>query len=483
MAGLIDQGFILKRFTELLTEGRTKATDIFQDLVSPGDSVDTSDSSLLGRLIALKTDSEAELWETMQQVYSAFDPNSAVGIALDNLVAYGGLVREEQTYSTAQVLVTGDINVTIPAGSRFSTSSSSVQWQLVADTILNAANASGISVYPSTVANTTTYIINYSTSNTTNTITYTSTTGTTRESINNGLLAVINSSHPTLVANITGAANTSTLNIMRDDEFSTVTFSTSSTLAISKVTKVAEIQATTVGPVEAETGTITTIISSMLGLDSVINIGPASLGTNRETDEELRNRFRASKYLKASNSIESLFSALFEIDSVEQVRIYENDTDNVDSLGVPPHSFLPIVLGGLGSDIANTIWTKKPMGIESAGDIIVQVFDSQGFGHNIGYSRPDPVPIYITIEITALGSFPATGPDEIRSAIIEYFVNNQGIGDDVVYSRLYTPINSVPNFQVDSLLIGTSASPTGQSNIVINFDQIATISASNINII
>ncbi len=120
---------------------------------------------------------------------------------------------------------------------------------------------------------------------------------------------------------------------------------------------------------EAETGTITTIISSMLGLDSVINIGPASLGTNRETDEELRNRFRVSKYLKASNSIESLFSALFEIDSVEQVRIYENDTDNVDSLGVPPHSFLPIVLGGLGSDIADTIWTKKPMGIESAGDI------------------------------------------------------------------------------------------------------------------
>ncbi|MOA29902.1 hypothetical protein D3C78_1509470 [compost metagenome] len=79
-------------------------------------------------------------------------------------------------------------------------------------------------------------------------------------------------------------------------------------------------------------------------------------------------------------------------------------------------------------------------------------------------------------------NFPATGVDDIKTALISYFEQNVNVGDSVIYSRLYTPVNSIAGHQVDSLTVGTSPSPVGVSNISINFDQIASLSSANINI-
>ena len=75
MSGVTDTGFVLKRLPEIYLDLRQEASSIFQDLLPPGDVVDTSPDSLLGRLIALVSPSDADLWEAAQQVYAAFDPN------------------------------------------------------------------------------------------------------------------------------------------------------------------------------------------------------------------------------------------------------------------------------------------------------------------------------------------------------------------------------------------------------------------------
>lgn len=480
MAGLTDSGLDILRLPEILAVLRQRGVEAFTDLSSPGDQVDTSDSSAIGRMIGIISEPLSDLWEVAQQVYSAYDPNSSSGIALDNLVALGGLVRQQQTYSTTQVLLTGDNGTVLPSGLVFGSTTSAYQWSLIPTISLTPSSATGVGVFPSTVADSTLYTLTYATNSTTNTVSYTSGTGATRDSIIAGIAAIISSSHPTLTASVTGAGSTGMLYVKRVDEFSTVDFTSSANLAIAKVIKIGEAQATVYGPIAADVNTVTNILTPVIGLDSATNIVAASLGRDIETDEELRNRFRNAKFERASNIIESLYSALINLDGVEEVVIYENDTSTTDSKGIPAHSFMPIVLGGLGSEIALKIWENKPMGIQSFGDTQVTIYDSQGYAHVIGYQRPDPVPVYISMAITTEPNFPATGPDQIKSAIISYFDQNQGIGDDVVYSRLYTPINSVPNFQVDSLTIGTSPSPTGTSNIVIDFDQLATISASNI---
>ena len=230
----------------------------------------------------------------------------------------------------------------------------------------------------------------------------------------------------------------------------------------------------------AEANSLTVILTPQLGWDSVTNPQAASPGRNLETDEELRLRFRETKFERASNILEALYSALINLEGVEEVRIYENDTDVVDAFGVPAHSFMPIVLGGVSIDIANTIWENKPMGIRSYGDTVVVIFDTQGFSHNIGFERPDPLPIYITVNLTTDSNFPGTGVDDIKSALIAYFDSNLGIGDDVIWSRLFTPINTVKGHEVDSLFIGTSPNPTGTDSIPVSFDMIASLSSDNI---
>lgn len=480
MAGLTDAGLIIKRLADILADDRALAVQLFQDLVVPGDTVDVSDSSALGRLISLAAPSEADLWEAAQEVYAAFDPNSATGIALDNLVAYAGITRKEQTFTTSSILVAGDTNTLIPVGQTVSSSTTGEQFTTVGAISLSPSSASGITVSVVTLANSTAYSISYSNTTSTNTITFTSDASATYDEILNGLRTVIIGAHPSLTATVIGTGSTGTLVINRNDIFQTVNFTTTPNLGIIKVRTVGEVVATVAGVIVQPANTIDTILTPMLGWDSVINPVAATPGSERETDEELRLRFRNGKYDRATNTLDSIYSALINLDNVSEVTIYENDTSVIDGNGVPAHSFLPIVVGGLSTDIANAIWENKPIGILSYGNTTVSINDIQGFSHNVSFSRPNALVIYISIDITTDVNFPANGNDAIRSAIIQYFADNLGTGDDVTYSRLYTPINSIPGHEVVSLKIGTSPSPVGTSNIVVPFDSIASISAVNI---
>lgn len=479
--GLTEQGFVLKRFPDILNEQRQKAVELLQDLVQPGDSVDTSDSSALGRIIALDAAGDSDLWEVAQMVYSAFDPNSATGLALDNIVAYGGISRFGESFSTAVAIFSGDNGTLIPSGNTVRASISGNQFTTVGSVALNPSAASSITVAVGTVANNTDYTITYSTStSTSNTVTYTSDSSATSLEILNGLKSVIDSAHPLLSASVVGT----TIVINKVDLFQTSNFSTSGNLNITKVKKIGNLQASVVGVIEQEANTIDTIVTPVLGWDSVTNPLAASPGSLRETDEELRIRFRNTKLERSSNILDSLYSALLNVDGVTEVAIYENDTDVTDSNGVLPHSFLPVVLGGSSQLIAEAIWKNKPLGILSQGNTEVDITDSQGFVHTIGFERPNPVTVYVTINLSINPEdpniFPGDGVDQIKQAIINYAATNFGVGDDVIFSRLYTPINLIPGHQIDSLFVGTSPNPVTSANVVIAFNSIASFESVNI---
>jgi len=476
MAGVTDAGFIIKRLTEIYGDKAALAVQLFQDLVAVGDIVDTSSSSILGRLIALDSPSEADLWEAAQEVYAAFDPNSATGIALDNLVAYAGLTRKEQTFTTSSILVAGDTNTLIPVGQTVSSSTTGEQFTTTGAISLAASNASGITISVVTLQNSTAYTITYANTTTSNTITFTSDASATLAEILSGMQSVIAGAHPTLTSSVVGT----TLVIDRNDIFQTVSFTTSVNLGINKVRTVGEVVAVDSGIIVQPANTIDTILTPMLGWDSVNNPVAATPGEDRETDEELRLRFRNGKFDRATNTLDAIYSALINLDNVSEVTIYENDTSVVDGNGVPAHSFLPIVSGGLSTDIANAIWNNKPVGILSYGNTTVNINDVQGSPHAVSFSRPNPVVTYISMDITTDVNFPANGNDLIRSNILAYFAANFGTGDDVIYSRVYTPINAVSGHQVNTLTIGTSPSPVGTINIPISFDSIASISSVNI---
>ena len=225
---------------------------------------------------------------------------------------------------------------------------------------------------------------------------------------------------------------------------------------------------------------INTVSIPIAGWDSITNPVAATTGRLQETDPELRERFRNSKFVQSANIIEAIIDALSNVAGVTDVQVYENDTMTTNAQGVPPKSFMPIVLGGLPTDIGNAIWFNKPTGISSTGNATVQIVDSLGFVHPISFKRPTEVPIYVTMDISAVGDLAGDAPATIRQNVVDFGESTCFIGDDVIYSRFYTPINAVPGHMVNSLKIGTSPSPTGTSNVVINFDQVATFSPANV---
>jgi len=481
MAGLSATGFTTKRLPEVVSDGKAEAVVVFQDLVQPGEVVGTDDSSVIGRLVALKSPSEADLWEAAQEVYSAFDANSATGISLDNMILLSGIpARFENTYTTAQVLLGGDTGTLIAAGNVVSSPTTSAQFAIVSDVTLSPEAVSGITVGVVIVSNSTTYTLTYTRLGITNTISYTSGVGATSASIIAGIKAVIDSTYSTDLA--TTLNTDGSLKIDNKDIFFVATWTNTTNLGITKVVKLGDVQATEVGPLDQPINTITQIVTSRLGWDSVMNPVAAAQGRIRETDSELRIRFRNTKFERAGNIVEAVYSALFSLDDVEQVFIDDNNTDITNANGTPGHSFLVLVDGGTSAEIAQAIWDNRGAGVASVGNTTVMIKDKYGYQREVKFSRPTPVDIYIQLDITTDQNFPENGQDMIKSALIDY-ISGLSIGQDIIYSRLYTPVNSVPGHQVNSMLIGTTSPPTGVSNIVIPFDGIGQVLPENITFI
>lgn len=480
MAGLSRQGLEIKTLDDVLTDYKLNAASIFSDLVPAGDVVDVSDVGAIGRMIGVIAPAEASLWEALQQVFDSFNPTTAIGVALDNIIALSGITRLPAQPTRAQVILEGDLNISVssPLGKAYSSSTQRV-FSIANPVILNMQNASGIGLIIGTVANSTDYRFSYSVDgvNFLDAIYTSPSSGNTAQSILNGLQAKIDL---LFGATFTTYQSSGRLYITRTDPFQIASFTVSVNLTVQKVRKLAIAVDDIVGPYPQEALAVDTISVPISGWDSISNPTAAVTGRLTETDEELRERFRNSKFFQSQNIIESIIDALRNVEGVVDVVVYENDTNAVDVNGVPGHSFLPIVLGGLPSDVAQAIWDNKPTGIPSVGNTTVQVSDSQDILHNISYQQPVEDPVYITMSITDLGFMPGDAPAQIKQNLVNFADSNLFISSDVIYSRLYSPINAVAGFTVNSLKIGLAPSPTGVVNIPIAFNHVASISADNI---
>lgn len=478
MAGLSDSGFEIIRLPEIIEAHNEEAQQLFADLVPVGDVVDTSSVGTIGRLIGLVSPSEAAIWETMQEIYDAFTVSGANGIPLDNLVEFAGIERFESTPSKAYVLLTGLPGTMIPATTQFNATVLNASYSLDASITLSSVGATGVTTSITTVTPNTQYTLSVLwAENGVRVYTVTSVASPTAKTIATQFKSAIDSD-PT--AAMTAVVNDDgTLTLKSSSNLSTGTFTVSTNMGITQVTKLGVVSSLTDGTVVIPANTLTIIAVPVTGLVSVTNPFASTAGRLIETDDELRNRFRNSKFQRATNIIEALYSELLGVAGVNQVVVYENDTSVINDKGVLPHGFLVLITGGFAQDIAYAIWNNKPTGINSQGNVSVEIVDSQGYTREIQFSRPDYVDIYVTMDIEETVLFPTDGENMIRAALAEY-TENSTMGKEVIYSRLYTPINSVPGHYINSLKIGTTPNPTGETNIPMNFDQVARIQPQNI---
>lgn len=248
----------------------------------------------------------------------------------------------------------------------------------------------------------------------------------------------------------------------------------------------------TLGEISPANNTIIQILTPVYGWHNVTNTSVAVLGDDPETDNQLHIKQQRETSNTSYSQVDALYAGITNLAGVDYVRIYQNWTLETDDKGIPAKTIAAVVDGGDTEAIANVMWLKAPMLSNYAGNLEhpVTMFDRFGLAYQITFYRPEKVPVYIDLDITITDAsiYPADAYDQIKQNIIDYAAyglnssNGFPPGSPVIYSRLYTPINEVPGFKINHLYIGTSASPTGTSDLEMDWLQVAEFTADNINI-
>ncbi len=235
----------------------------------------------------------------------------------------------------------------------------------------------------------------------------------------------------------------------------------------------------TAGSVTAQPGQISLIATPAAGWTGVTNASAAVTGLPVESDAQLRGRQALSVALPSHTLLAGTQAAIAALAGVTRYNILENPTGSTDSYGNPAHSITCIVEGGVNAAIAQAIYNNRGIGCFTNGTTSVTVTDGfTGATMAIAFSRPTYVPLYVSLSVHALAGFTTATQTAIQTAIVNY-LNSLQIGQNVVLSELYGAALSVrpnpdaPMFSIRALTLGTSASPTGTSDVTISFNQVA----------
>lgn len=479
--GLSNEGFSRKRLSDIKTE----LEDSFKQRF--GNYINLLPQSVFSNLIGVFADREAEVWELAEAVYNSQYPDTAEGVSLDNVAAITGIVRQPATKSIIQgVCLFGTVGTVVPQGTEFSVNGNpSAKFITDADVNLVAGSNSFQRIErdgPNPSAGQ--FTIKYRTEET-GLLAY----NATPLDIQNALNAFAGLSGVSVSGSMVGGYN---IQFNGDDGKQpqpALEIGTDTTGGLLRVNRLSigvaqgqvNVTATEFGPIQALFDSLTVINTPVFGLDRVRNISDAVVGRDIETDLELRQRRSETLQVAGAATPDAIRARLLNITGVTDCIIFENTTmATVD--GRPPKAFEAIVAGGDQQEIINEIWKTKPAGIATHGSILGTALDTMGAAHDVKFSRPTNVNVYVQLDLTVDTNFPATGTTIVQSAIID-FINNRGIGNDIiVYPQLIASFVGVPGILDVVVRIGTAMNPTLDNNIIVNANEIAVTDVTKVEV-
>jgi uncharacterized phage protein gp47/JayE len=476
--GLTSYGFIIKRLQNIIDELTSTFAGEFPD-------INTDAQSVCGQLINIVAKALADAWEVAQGTYNSQYPDTADGVSLDRVCEFNGISRNAPFYSSAVIACKGDEGTVIYTDDIVQTENKQWNYYAVTGGTITKDAANKMHVLISTVLNNTIYTILINNT----TVSILSGSSATAQSIAAQLYNEINLLTNVLSVNalLPNPADGSLIIYANDTDYAFNAVPDSNMTILEFWTPI-KYKTKDVGDISAAAGTINRIITPRAGFNEATNFKAATVGKGLESDTDLRIRRRKSIRKSGSGTVEALRARLLdEVEGILQAVVYNNVEDFVDGEGRPPHSIEALCDGGDDQEIADKIWLYKPGGIQTFGDVSVNVVDSDGEIQLIKFSRPIDVYIWFAITVTVDAAlFPANGKklivDNILAASTEF-----GIGDDIIYQKFFCPIYLVQG--VSSAIIEIARTNTltppgsySSSNIVINDREVGKFDSSRINI-
>lgn len=243
-------------------------------------------------------------------------------------------------------------------------------------------------------------------------------------------------------------------------------------------------ECTETGPIVANAGTLTEIVTPLAGWTAATNAEDATLGTDIEGDVDLRERRESEIAGQGSSSTDALRAKLLLVTDVLAAVVYENTSDTPDSAGRPAHSIEAVVHAPDvdDDDIAQVLWDHHGGGIKTFGTDSGVATDSLGNSRTMLFSRAVEREVWVSLtkhyNIRA-GVVPS---DTIRERILA-----EGrkllVGDDVSWAKLLGAAVSTPGVtNVTFFKIGFSDPPLSTTDLAIGERDIAELDSSRIDI-
>ena len=250
------------------------------------------------------------------------------------------------------------------------------------------------------------------------------------------------------------------------------------------------------GAIECGAGTLTQIVTAILGWTSITNASAGITGLDGESDNELRQKFPTAQY-QGKSITQSIKSAILEVAEVKSCYVKDNptnasativnDRDNTRNITLPAHSLYVCVDGGDVDKVAEAINNTRSVGCAFASSnnatTIGQTtiyFDNLTNG---GYT------VAVAVNITVKTGATTSLTDAVKSAI-EAYVNNKiegvdglQLGVNVSSFEIACAVNSqIPELYVESVKIGLVGGSITADSISIGANEKATIASANITV-
>lgn len=254
-----------------------------------------------------------------------------------------------------------------------------------------------------------------------------------------------------------------------------------------------------------------TIYQQRSGWEGISNASPSTPGVNVESRQAFEERRSASVNIGGQGTAAAVRAAVANVTGVSDVYVYNNGSDSAITYGttnypIPAHSIAITVAGGNDDAIANAIHSKLDAGCglptaPGEGSLVeVIIEDSVNYvppypQYVIRFVRPDPVTIYVRVEVANLSTLPSTYVQDVQNAIAsaltdgystpcgDISVSRARIGGQIVAAAYSPAVLALGNINPVAIFVGTSPNPTSGQAITMGIDQLPTTTALDVTVV
>lgn len=257
------------------------------------------------------------------------------------------------------------------------------------------------------------------------------------------------------------------------------------------------VRCTETGAVEVAPNTVTQIVTTVPGWDSVSNPSAGVTGRDEESQAAFENRRAGSVGKNSHGAVASIYGTIADLNNVVAVLVLENTTNadkTIKGVTLAGHSVYISVYGGDDTDIARAIYNKIDGGVGTQGNTMLtynpasdNIADQPDALYTYYIERPDTVETAVKVTVSDDETTGLT--NAIKEAVVENFNGNSSfrrvkMGDTLYASRFYADVIKAGVTMLENIEIKyPSATGSYADSIDIPASELPTISAEDVTVV